>query len=184
MKKLFILVLMLTSLSIFGQLPNKFVITEDLVSIGTDFTLSGVSGTIEEKVVSITTNFVLNINHSKVAVAKQRLISIGSIVDIYDENDNKIGEIKEQIFKSFGLYSSYEIYGKDGELIGTSEKHQLMTTKFTIKDTYGRVICTITRPTINLVTDKWTVKFDDIYDKYDKRLFVFIPCYKTLRDNK
>ena len=181
MKKLFVLVLMLTTITIFGQLPNKFVIVEDFVSIGTDFTLSGVSGTVKEQVISINTNFTLTVESRKIAVAKQKLISVGSVVNIFAGNGKSIGVIKENIFSSFGIYTKYDIYNHNNELIGTSEKHQLMSTKFTIKDTQGTIICTITRPSMNFV-DKWTVIFNT--DKYDKRLFVFIPCYKTKRDNE
>lgn len=79
------------------------------------------------------------------------------------------------------MYSKYEILDKNGKLIASSEKHQLMVTSFTLKDTKGNTVCKISRPAINIFSDEWSV---DIYDKsFDKRLLVFIPCYKTHRNN-
>jgi uncharacterized protein YxjI len=137
---------------------------------------------IDQEIISLTSNFTLTHNGSQYAKAEQRFISIGSKIDIYDENDNKIGMVEEQIFSSWGIYSKYYIYDENGNKIAKSEKHQLMSTSFTITDMSGSTICKIKRPMINLMSDSWSVDFKT--DKYDKRLFVFIPCYKTHRDNQ
>ena len=162
-------------------IPDKFDIDEYVVSIGTDFKMSN-GAYIEQEIISLTSNFTLTYNDEQYGRAKQRFISIGSKIDIYDENDELLGTVEEQIFSSWGIYSKYYIYDKNGKKIAKSEKHQLMATSFEITDMSGDVICEIERPMINLFSDSWSVDFKS--DKYDKRLFVFIPCYKTHRDNQ
>lgn len=183
MKTITIIVFMIMSLFVNSQeLPDKFTIEEDIVSIGTDFSLQGCNGDIDENLVSLTPSFTLKIDGLSVAKATEQLISIGAKINVYDGSGNKIGSIEERIINSWGVYSKYSVYDKNDRLIGTSEKHELMTTKFTINDNNGNTICTITRPYFNPLYDKWTVTFSS--SRYDKRLFVFIPCYKTYRDNE
>jgi len=164
-----------------AQLPNNFKIEEDVMSIGTDFELTGCDGYIDQKLLSLSSSFTLKINGSTYARSSQRIFSIGSKIDIYDNKDVKIGVIEEQIFSSWGIYSKYVIYDGSGNRVAESRKHQLMATEFVITGEDGGIVCIITRPAINFFSDTWSVSFKD--DKYDKRLFVFIPCYKTYRDN-
>lgn len=182
LKNLFVLLLMTLSMTLVSQIPNNFTISEDIVSIGTDFGISSINGRITEKIVTIGTDYTLKIDGKKIAVAKQQIISLGSKVNIYDEFGDKIGSIEEIIIESlFSIYSRYNIYDARGNKVAYSEKHSLMSTTFTIKSNSGTV-CTIERPMINVLSDSWKVKFKDT--NIDKRLIIFIPCYKTNRDNK
>ena len=181
MRKLITLIVLLgITISLGAQeLPNKFTITEDVISIGTDFTIND-DIVIHQKLFNLTSTFKLYIDEELYTEARQAMISIGSSINIYDNKGIKIGTIQERIFNSWGVYSKYEILDKNGKLIASSEKRQLMVTSFTLKDTKGNTICKISRPAINIFSDEWSV---DIYDKsFDKRLLVFIPCYKTHRD--
>lgn len=183
MKKLLTLLLISISLISFSQIPNKFKIEEYAVSIGTDFKIP--NGYIDEQIVSLTSNFTLKVGGKFYGKSKEHLISIGSKIDIFNERNQKIGMVHEQIFSgafTFGVYSKYTIYDSKGRKIAYSEKHELMSTSFTIKDMSGKTICKISRPMINLFSDTWTVEFKQ--ERFDKRLFIFIPCYKTLRDNE
>ena len=186
MKKLLTLLLIIAfTFSGFTQLPNQFVVDEDMVSFGTDFSIENSSGTeigyIDQEIISLTSNFELKVNGKIIAKAKQRFISIGSKIDIYDGNGKKIGLVEEQIFRSlFSLYSRYIIYDGNGRQIASSIKHSLMVTDFTIKDNSGNVVAEIHRPMVNLFSDTWEVK---CYGNFDKRLIIFIPAYKTHRDN-
>lgn len=182
MKKLFLLLFILISLSTQAQLPNNFKIEECVISIGTDFEIESIDGYIAEKVISFTTEFTLSINDRKYAKAKQRLISIGTKTDIFDSTDKLIGSVEEVLFTNFGIYSLYNIFDAHGNKIAYSEKHKFMSTEFTIKDMSNKLICTIKRPMINVMSDTWTVNFANT--SFDKRLVVFIPCYKTYNDNK
>jgi len=164
-----------------AQLPNNFTIEEDVMSIGTDFELSGCEGYIDQKLLSLSSSFTLRLDKGVCAISKQRIFSIGSKIDIFDGQGRKLGMIEEQIFSNWGVYSRYVIYDKYGKKIAESRKHQLMATEFVITDMNGKTICVITRPAINFFSDTWRVSFKD--SSYDKRLFIFIPCYKTYRDN-
>lgn len=184
MKKLFIALMLLVSMTTQAQLPNSFVIEECMVSIGTDFNIDIINGEIVEEVLSLTTNFHLLIDNEKYATARNKLMSIGTKTQIFDSNDKLIGSVEEKMFTSFGFYSLYYIYDANGKKIASSEKHKYMSTKFQIKSTdmSNKVICTISRPRMNMFGDTWTVEFKD--SNFDKRLLVFIPCYKTNHDNK
>lgn len=180
MKNLFIILLLIVANIATAQIPNNFKYTEDVISIGTNFS-SDCNLTVKQTVPSFKTVFTLYNNGNKVAKASQRLVTFGTKIDVYDANDNKIGTIEERLFTSIGFYSLYKIYDKNGNLIATSEKHKYFTTKFYINDSKNKTICTISRPAINPVRDTWTVNFND--PSVDKRLLVFIPCYKTYYDN-
>lgn len=185
MKKILsIFLISILSLTAFTQsLPNQFTIDEYVMSIGTDFKINDGKGYIDEDVVSLGTNYTLKVDGTLVAKAKQQLISIGSKINIYDGNGNKIGSVEEVIFTSmFGIYSKYNIYDGSGTKVAFSEKHSLMETEFVVKSTSGNTIAVIKRPMINMFSDTWDVNFKD--SSFDKRLIIFIPCYKTNRDNK
>jgi uncharacterized protein YxjI len=183
MNKIFITIIITLMVSISSaQLPNSFNIEEYAISMGTDFKIPNVAY-IDQEIISLTSSFNLTIDGKIYARSKERLVSFGSIIDITDSNGKKIGSIEEHLFYSiFGMYSLYNIYDSRGSLIGTSTKHELMSTSFTIRDKNGQLICTITRPAVNFVSDVWTVNFTDT--SFDKRLIVFIPCYKTHKDNQ
>lgn len=183
MRKIFIILFAAISLNAFSQLPNNFKIEEDVLSIGTDFSLIGINGIIEGSVFSLTTDFTLTVNGSVNGKSKQSLFSFGTTITIYDGKNNKIGYIKEELFQSFGMYSKYTIYDKSDVKIASSTKHELMVTKFNIIDNKGNVICEISRPAMNFGGDTWNISFSNS-NKYDKMLFIFIPCYKTYRDNE
>lgn len=184
MKKIVLfLTIIMVSVSGMAQLPNKFSLSEKMISIGTCFDISGVNGVINEKVISMTASFKLSIDNKLVGSSKQRMFSYGSKIDIFDSKGSVIGSVEEQVFESLfsSFYTKYNIYDSKGKLIATSVKHKLMATSFTIKDVNGADICRISRPMINVLGDEWNITF--VKTNYNKLLFVFIPCYKTYRDN-
>lgn len=158
------------------------MIEEELMSIGTDFEIDEINATIEEEHFSIGTNFIMKIDGTVYAKAEETLLSFGHKYVIYDGSRQTVGYVEETLTLSlFSYYSSYKIFDKTGRLIGRSEKHQLFSTEFIVKDISGNIICEISRPALNM-GDNWTVDFRTT--KYDKRLFIFIPYYKTLADNE
>lgn len=180
MKTLLIVFLLISSLS-FGQIPNDIKLTEEIISITTNFD-SDTNIKIKGELISFTPEFTLYQNGNKIGKSVQRIISIGTINDIYDEKNNKIGSVEEQLFMSLGFYSRYKVYDKNDKLVAISEKHKYLTTVFNITDVNNNNVCTIKRPAINLMSDTWYVHFNNV--KFDKRLLIFIPCYKTYYDNK
>lgn len=174
-----ILFLLLVTTISFGQIPDEIKLKEEFATIGTDFSYENLS--IDQNVIDITTSFDLEVSGKKIAEARQQIISIGSKINIYDEYGVNIGYVQEELFTSWGFYSRYTIYDHNGSILASSEKHKFMATSFTIKNNSGKVLCKITRPMFNLVTDTWDIKFYG--NSIDRRLIVFIPCYKTYRDN-
>jgi hypothetical protein len=153
---------------------------EKFISWKTGFDLSDGSS-ISEDVISLSTNFNLTLDGEKYARSHEHYISIGSKIDVYDENDVLLGTVEEKLFNSFfSFYSSYNIYDANHKQIAKSVKHEFMTSEFIITDMADKEICVITQDHFTL-TDTWNFNFKQ--DKYDKRLFVFIPCYKTKRNN-
>ena len=160
--------------------PNELELNQKIISLGTDFKVNDGS-LIKQKVPSIKTTFTLYKDKQKIAKASQKLLTIGAKIDVFDYEDVKIGSINEVLFTSFGLYSKYEILNQNNDIIAVSEKHQYFTTEFFISDLNGKPICKISRPAINIISDKWIIKF--INQEFDKRLIIFIPFYKTFYDN-
>ena len=182
---LFLLTFLIPFIGSTQELPNTFIIEEDAISIGTDFTIETGSdvGTIEQEVISLGSNFTLEMDGTLVAESRQHIISFGSKISILDGDGYKIGMIEERIFGGFfGILSNYFIYNNNGKVIAKSTKHDLMATEFIIRDMNDKPIAKISRPMFELVSDTWTVKF--LNTSFDKRLIVFIPAYKTHRDNE
>lgn len=166
-------------------IPNEFTLEEHIISIGTDFSIVADQkiGTIKEKVVNLTTTFeIYDINNNLQARSEQELISWGTQINIFDRNHNKIGSIEEEVFKSlFKVHTEYRIFDKYGKQIAVSEKFDVISTNFEIYDMSNNLICKIKRPMINVFSDSWNVKMYG--NNVDRKLLLFIPAYKTCRDN-
>jgi len=163
-------------------LTDKFDIEENLISIGTDFTIS-TGGIIEQRTLNLRTTFEYLQNDKVIASAEKSLLSWGVEIIIYDSKKEKIGSIEEEIIKSmFSIKTIYTIKDAKGTVLGTSKKLDFIGTDIDIYDQSGNIICTMTRPMINLLSDTWTVNI--INNKIDKRILIFIPCYKTYADNE
>lgn len=168
------------------ELPNKFEIDEVMVSIGTDMNINvggNTIGKIEERTLEFTTTFEYFDNTDrKIAKGEERAFSWGTTIDIFDESDRKIGTLEEQLFESvFSIETIYDIKDANGRLIAKSKKIDLFSTNVEIFSTKGNLVCTMTRPSINVFSDSWYV---EILGDIDKRLIIFIPAYKTSADNK
>lgn len=87
------------------NLPNKFDMDEVVMTIGTDMELSSGDqdlGKIEERIVSWGKTFeYMGPNGTKLASGKQRVVSLVTTIDIFDEKDRKIGTFKEELFENF-----------------------------------------------------------------------------------
>lgn len=169
------------------NIPENVIIEEDVISIGTDFTLLSSDGkhlgSIEEEVLNFTATFkLLNNSGNMICYSKQELISFGTKINIID-NDNKLmGKINENVFKSFSVYTQYDILDIYDKKIAKSDKEELLSTTFNIYDNNNNIICVIHRPMINVFSDKWVITFHTD-DQNLRRMLLFIPCYKTFRDN-
>jgi uncharacterized protein YxjI len=192
MKKLLILsVVLFMSVSLFAGefiIPSKLTLEEHIISIGTDFKIVANGnriGKIEEKTLNLTKTFnILDINGNLVARSEQAMISWGTLIKIYDDNHKLIGSIQEKVMNSmFKVYTEYKILDANGKLIAQSSKMEVgKATTFNISNSSGKQVCSMKRPFINILSDSWDVQFYG--DNIDRRLILFIPAYKTSRDNK
>lgn len=169
-------------------LPSEFKAKEELISIGTDVRLEVNRtriGEIEERTLRLTPTFDLyNIDGKKVAQARQKILSIGTTIEVKDCENKSIGTVKENIFKSFfKTYTSYDVLDATGKLIARSEKLELLATSIVVKSPTGEPIMELSRPIFNFITDVWTVRILKA-NVIDPRIMIMIPAFKTSADNR
>jgi uncharacterized protein YxjI len=167
-------------------LPPDFEMKEKFLSIGTDLAISsgnGSHGRVEQRVMNLGKTFeYFDGNGALKASARQKVLSWGVEIEIFDEHKNKIGTVKEEVLKNlFSIKSYYLILDAQGRTVAESAKLDLLATNIEMKDKSGKIVVTMKRPAFNLVTDKWTVS---VKGEIDKRLVVFVPAYKTSADNE
>lgn len=191
MKVIFYLFLFTFSLNVFGgDLPKKVYVKADILNMdgGTDFDIKSdkgdVIGRVVERVFRTTTTFeYFNTKGEKVAYAKKSLFSWGVEMKVYDgKTDRLIGSIHENVMESmFSVSSIYSVYDANNNKIATSEKLSFFGTDI---DIYikSKINTEISRDAINLFSDTWTIEFKD--EAIDRRLLIFIPCYKTVSDKE
>jgi uncharacterized protein YxjI len=167
-------------------LTDSMTLKEIFFAIGTDLEISdsdGKVGKIEQRTLNFTTTFDYRDNQGNlVATAKQKMLSWGTHIDIYDSAGVKIGALQDKVFKNLLSWTrTFSIEDSHGNEIASSEKMRFFATSFTIKNPEGTLIAEISRPSFNFVTDTWKM---DISGDIDKRLLIFIPSYKTHADNQ
>lgn len=168
------------------ELPNKFEMDEVIMTIGTDMNINVGDqqvGKVEERTLNWgkTFEYFDNKGH-KIATGKEKALSLLTTIDIYDSNDKKIGTFEEELFKNFfSIKTYYSIKDASGKLIAESEKMDWLSTNIEIFSPSGEILCKMKRPAFNLLSDSWKV---EVLGNIDKRLIVFIPCYKTSADNE
>ena len=139
-------------------------------------------GKVKKKMLSIRVvyNWV-DSNGIKIATGKKALISWGAKIDIFDCQDNKIGTIQEQVFKSLiKARTKYSILDKSGQKIAESVKVSIGATSITI-NREGREVAQLNRPWLR-INDQWS---GEIYDHgaVDSRLLIMMGVFKTDADN-
>lgn len=168
-------------------LPDELTIHERVISLVDTFDLkagNAALGTITAKFFSLTKAFTyVDAQNHCIAKARARLLAWGTHIDVTDCSDRPVGAIKENVLKSlFKVYTQYSMLDAQGAEIATSEKVDWISTDLTIRRPDGRVIATLHRPWLNILSDKWTVKIAD-HAAVDSRLIVIIAAYKTSVDN-
>lgn len=171
-------------------LPKTFTIAEEISLILNWFKLLDQDDTKLDYRIDqnfwITTNLTLtNTKFDKVvASADKSLFSWGAEMNVYDKEGKKIGIIKENVFSSmFKVSTSYAIYNKDGNLIGSSSKFEFWVTKIEIKDKKWNIIFTLKRGMFNMFTDDWSAEKNK-EKVIDDRIVVFLAAFKTISDQE
>ena len=170
------------------DLPNDFILNERVIAWSTTLDLEdeeGKFGKVAERITSLTRSFNYDDqNDNRIATARQKILSWGIQVDVFDCENNKIGTIKENVIKSLlKVNTEYSILDPHGNLIAQSNKVDWLATSFTLKDDWGAVVATIERPMFNWFGDNWTINIVN-NDVVDPRVLVMIGAYKTSVDNQ
>lgn len=168
------------------ELPQSFEMDEVFLTVGTDMNINANGkriGKVEERTLSWGKTFEYFDNtDAKKATGKEKVFSLVTTIEIFDENNKKIGEFEEELLKSlFSFKTYYSLKDGNGNLLGESSKLDLFSTEIELTSPDGQSLCKIYRPAINFISDSWTVECSS---NIDKRLVVFIPCYKTSADNE
>lgn len=165
-----------------------YVIDEEFFAVGSDFDIKAGDkniGEIVERVIRVGKTFELHDERGRlVAKARKQIVSWGVKIDISDCNDQPIGRIQENVISSlFKIHTVYSIFDGRGELVGQSKKLDLVGTDIAFYNASEKTVATLTRPYINILTDKWTLSISTA-GQMDPRLLFFTAAYKTAADNE
>ncbi len=168
-------------------LPNQFTIRERFFSLTDTFDLKAGNqklGTLTEKFFSLTKSFLYDDSSGRCAAkARARFFSWGTRIDVANCQGQKIGSIKENVFKSLlKVYTVYSILDAHDREIAKSRKTEWISTDVVLRRKDGGLIAELRRPWLNVFVDKWTVRVQDAR-AVDSRLIVMIAAYKTSVDN-
>ncbi|HKY64541.1 MAG TPA: hypothetical protein VJR29_14135 [bacterium] len=167
------------------QLPASFYLDEELVSATMSFHVQDDRkryGRISAPWFRLTPAFqYCDASGKEVAKGQVELISVGTTISVTDPSGKRIGKIKEEIFQNFGFTNRYTILDAQDREVATSDKLELLSTSFTIKDKAGQVVAEIYQPALHCCTERWAVEVQDS-SKVDSRLLALLPPFKTLKD--
>ena len=187
----YLILLVLPVMSMAQECPklerhSDFTIKEKVISIGTNFKLTSKGkefAYIDEKIMRFTRSFeIYNKNKKLVAKANKRLISWGSVVDVYDCNNQKIGSIEEKVVESlFSIKTKYSVKDDKGQIKGQSEMMSFDVSRLEVKQ-FNKTVLSMKRGFVQMFGDTWKVKLDSD-SNIPTSLLVLIPAYKTASDN-
>ncbi len=170
------------------KLPAYFQAVEIAHRAGADMDLQDKNGKgfgkIIQKKWKVAETFELyNAQDKLVATARKRLLSLGSTIDIKDCNGVMIGTVQENIWKSFfGVFSTQYTILNGRTQLGSSQKAEFFSTKFTITNASKQESFKMYRRSQSWVSDVWEVTVTNA-NLIDYRLIAMIPAFKTSADN-
>lgn len=175
-----------------GPLPEEFTITERFIAFTPTFDIA-VSGntiaTARKRIFSWTTTFDLeDSDKMPLAYAKAKFLAWGTMADVFDPLDRKIGWIEEVTWKIIS-WPEFRIFNEESRLAAIA-KMNFWGTRFDLfePDNSDHVFASVSRPFFRCFRDKWTVQILD--PRYfgigciDPRLLIMIAVYQTDRDNR
>jgi uncharacterized protein YxjI len=163
---------------------SNFSIEETVMSIGDNFIVSSNNlkiCKIKEKILSLTPSFKMyDMSDNLLAYDEVEFLSFNNVIKIYDAKHIYLGKIEQEIFENIlSIENTYSLFDDKDNKIGTSRKLELLSTKIHIYDN-NKEIVNMKRPAFNIISDTWNL---NINSNIDRRLILFIPCYKTYYDN-
>ncbi|MBS0626263.1 MAG: hypothetical protein JSS32_09455 [Verrucomicrobia bacterium] len=175
-----------------GPLPEEFTITERFIAFTPTFDIAvgrNTLATAKKRVFSWTTTFDLeDSDKMPLAYAKAKFLAWGTMADVFDPLDRKIGWIEEVTWKIIS-WPEFRIFNEESRLAAVA-KMNFWGTRFDIfePENPDHVFASVSRPFIRCFRDKWTVKIlDPRYfgaGSIDPRLLIMIAVYQTDRDNR
>jgi uncharacterized protein YxjI len=169
------------------ELPRAYVLDERVLSIGTNFVIKAAKqeyGRVDQKVMSVGTNFyVYDKSKALVAHAHKKIFTWGTDIQIYDCHEKKIGRIRENIVKSlFKIWTTYSIEDAVDHQIAKSEKIEFITPRMEIMWPEGGTVATL-KQTLNPLEDIWEIQKSG--DKsIDERILVVMGAFKSHADKQ
>lgn len=166
------------------SLPNKFTMSKDIVTIGTDMSIEGEDGRdlgkVIERVLNIGTTFEYrDANGKLVASAHKKPFNLYTEIKIFDDKGVQIGTIEKEVLESLvSPYSIYSIKDASGRVIAKSEKIAILLPKrVSIKDNSGKPVAYFQKRFIAL-----SATYDiEVYSNIDKRLIIFITAFLSTK---
>lgn len=169
--------------SVRKEIPNKFMVNEEILSFGHDFWITNKEGEnfgkVEERVMSVGQKFELISNIGELeAVAKARFLTLYNIVDISSSGGSNIGRIEEEVIESikntFNGQNIYSIFDGDGNLVAKSKADVIIQNNIDIYDLNDELVARFHKPAIQ-ISDRWSCEI--FTNSIDRRILVFIPCF-------
>jgi uncharacterized protein YxjI len=170
-------------------LPSEFLVQKVVFASSNKFNLATAEnpdlGMIDERFVSWGRTFKMyDASGTLVSIGHQNMIlPLANQIEIYDGSGRtRLATFKQDLDRSlFNVNTVYTIIGPSGAKIGESVKTDFMGSDFAIKDAAGKVIVSLHRPSVNWVTDTWTVH---VYNQeLDDRIAPMIGAFKSAADD-
>ncbi len=175
------------------EYPEQIVVNEKLAWTDT-FAIQGVNpllegsmnlGRVQGPFLNFGRHYILqDASNQPIASAKRKWFSVGTAVNIYDCNGQKIGAFHENILKELkSLRTHYTIEDAAGQVIAESANVNFLTTRFELRDPQGELFAVIERSVQGFFTDSWTVSRTQ-HPAADSRVLIMMAVYKTITDRE
>lgn len=120
-------------------IPAEYEAQQSIITIGIDMTLSENDekfGDVKQRILVIGHQFQLMDNAGKtVAIASQKLITIGADYEIKDSQDNIIGSIISPIAKNWlPIFNYFDVYDENRKLISKVRFYELLSINVEVFD--------------------------------------------------
>jgi uncharacterized protein YxjI len=170
------------------DLPSQYNLKEKVLSWTTTLDVTDANGSNEGQIVKKLFSWGIEFDYTNqfgqyAGQGHTEVFSWGKQIDLKDCQGNQIGGIKEDILKSlFKISTVYTLTDGSGQKVAESDKFDLGTTDFTIRDIHGSTVATLHRPFFNLVGDVWQVNLQNV-TTVEPLTLLMIGAFKTDADD-
>lgn len=162
------------------QLPSSFRLVKSESGSNADLTIQAGNrelGRIQHRTQTWGQAFELRVGISeRIAIAESRLFPWGMVIDIFDCERKKIGEIKENFYRSiFERLSILSVLDENLRLIAQSKHGTWLTSRVRVADSEGRPVLTMSRSSTS--SDHWNIESHQ-QGRIDARVAAFFGAAK------